>query len=203
MKVSIKYFYLMVILISVLFVVYIVRENDQIHKPISNSAMRMENPHKNMPDDSIHRNIFQNAPPSRENVSETFRNKLHELEMKYKRNPNNLESATELADFYLAAHDNSKAIEIYEKFRDKLSIESLFNLTVAYYNLKNYKKAEEITKLILKKKPDEYRAIFNLGSINASMGEKEQAKKYWNDVINRFPQTEEAKKAKELLAILK
>jgi tetratricopeptide (TPR) repeat protein len=123
--------------------------------------------------------------------------------MKYKANSKSVEAAVELADFYLAAHQNEKAIEIYEKFRDKLPVESLFNLTVAYYNLKNLEKAEEVTKYILKRKPDEYRAIFNLGSIRASMGDKETAKKYWNEVINRFPNTEEAKKAKEFLAVIK
>jgi tetratricopeptide (TPR) repeat protein len=163
----------------------------------------MQNLHQNMPDDSIHKNLFQNTTPSKENVSDAFRNKLHELEMKFKANPSKVEIAEELADFYLAAHQNEKAIDIYEKFRNQLSLDALFNLTLAYYNSKNLKKAEEITRFILKKKPDEYRAIFNLGSIKASMGEKEEAKKYWNEVINRYPKTEEAKKAKEFLAILK
>jgi len=196
-----KYFYLTLIVLSVLFLVYILNENNSGQRKVT-AKMGMENPHKNMPNDSIHKNIFQTTP-SKENVSESFRNKLHELEMKYKANSKSVEAAVELADFYLAAHQNEKAIEIYEKFRDKLPVESLFNLTVAYYNLKNLEKAEEVTKYILKRKPDEYRAIFNLGSIRASMGDKETAKKYWNEVINRFPNTEEAKKAKEFLAIIK
>ncbi|MFN4110969.1 MAG: tetratricopeptide repeat protein, partial [Ignavibacteria bacterium] len=71
------------------------------------------------------------------------------------------------------------------------------------YNIKNFDKAEEITKLILKKKPDDYRAIFNLGSINATKGNKELAKKYWTEVIEKYPETEEAKQAREFLTRLK
>lgn len=201
-QMKIKYFYLTLIFISALFLVYILRDNQKAQE-LNKSKVGMQNPHQNMPDDSIHKNIFQNTPPSKENVSEAFRNKLHELEMKFKANPEKVEVAEELADFYFAAHQNEKAIQIYEKFRNRLSIDALFNLTLAYYNLKDLKKAEEVTRFILKKKPDEHRAIFNLGSIKASMGEKEEAKKYWNEVINRFPKTEEAKKAKEFLAILK
>lgn len=198
---KIKYFYLALIFISALFLIYILRDNQSVSKV--NKSKVEQNPHRNMPDDSIHKNLFQNTTPSKENVSEAFRNKLHELEMKFKTNPNKVEVAEELADFYLAAHQNEKAIQVYEKFRNQLSLDALFNLTLAYYNSKNLKKAEEITRFILKKKPDEYRAIFNLGSIKASMGEKEEAKKYWNEVISRFPKTEEAKKAKEFLVMLK
>ena len=199
---KIKYFYLTLIFISVLFLIYILRDSRSVSK-MNKSKVVMQNPHQNMPDDSIHKNLFQNTPPSKENVSDAFRNKLHELEMKFKTNPDKVEVAEELADFYLAAHQNEKAIQIYEKFRNELSIEALYNLTLAYYNLKNLSKSEEITRFILKKSPNEYKAIFNLGSIKASMGKKEEEKKYWNEVINRFPKTEEAKKAKEFLAVLR
>jgi len=193
-----KYFYLMLVSLAIIFLIYIVRENQPESKMSS-----MPNPHKNIPQDSIHKNLFQQAKPSKENVSESFRKRLQELESKFKSNPKDVKTATELADLYLASHQNEKAIEIYESIRNKLSIESLFNLTLAYYNLKNFDKAEETTRLILKNNPNDYRAIFNLGSINASKGDKESAKKYWNEVINKFPNTDEAKQAKEFLARLK
>lgn len=193
-----KYFYLLLFALSVIFIIYIIRENQNTRL---NSIM--QNPHKNIPDDSIHKNLFQGSAPSKENVSETFRKKVQELETKIKTNPHNVEVVTELGDLYLAAHQDKKAIEIYETLRDKLSIETLFNLTLAYYNLKNLDKAEEVSKFILKKKPDEYRAIFNLGSINASKGNKDLAIKYWNDVIKKYPETEEAKQAKEFVMRLK
>jgi len=197
---KIKYFYLTLLFISALFIIYVVKDDQSMLETRKNE---FKNPIKNIPDDSIHKNLFQNTNPSRDNVSEAFRIKLHELEMKFKSKPDNVEIAEELADLYLASHQENKAIQVYEKFRNKLSIESLFNLTLAYYNLKNLEKAEDVTIYILRKKPNDYKAIFNLGSIRASMGDKEQAKKYWSEVINRFPQTEEAKKAQELLALLK
>ncbi len=193
-----KYFYLMIAVLSVIFLIFIIRNN-----PNNQNRSSMENPHKNIPDDSIHKNLFQGFSPSKENVSEAFRKKLRELENKLKSNPGDVETATELGDLYLSAHQDKKAIEVYETVRNKLQTESLFNLTLAYYNIKNFDKAEEVTKFILKKKPDEYRAIFNLGSINATKGNKELARKYWNEVIEKFPDTEEAKQAREFLARLK
>jgi len=193
-----KYFYLMIAVLSVIFLIFIIRNN-----PNNQNLSSMENPHKNIPDDSIHKNLFQGFSPSKENVSEAFRKKLRELENKLKSNPGDVETATELGDLYLSAHQDKKAIEVYETVRNKLQTESLFNLTLAYYNIKNFDKAEEVTKFILKKKPDEYRAIFNLGSINATKGNKELARKYWNEVIEKFPDTEEAKQAREFLARLK
>lgn len=198
-KMKMKYFYLALTIISIIFIIYVVREKNQLKE----DSRTINNPHQNLPNDSIHRKFFENPSPSKANVSEEFRKQLEKLESRYRSNPQEISVATELADLYLASHQEEKAIEIYEKVQVKLSIESLFNLTLAYYNIKNFDKAEEISKLILKKKPNEYRAIFNLGSINATKGNKEAAKKYWNEVIKNYPETEEAKQAKEFLARLK
>lgn len=194
-----KYFYLALTIISIIFIIYVVREKEQLKE--NNETNK--NPHQNMPSDSIHRKFFENPSPSSENVSEEFRRKLQQLESKYQSNPKDVNTATELADLYLSSHQEEKAIKIYENVRDKLSIEALFNLTLAYYNLREFDKAEEVSKFILKKKPDEYRATFNLGSINATKGNKEAARKYWNEVIKKYPESEEAKQAKEFLARLK
>lgn len=195
----IKYLYISIIFLSIVFFIYIVRNQ----RDTKVDTRTMKNPHSQMPNDSIHQNLFSKTNPSRENVSQEFRQKLQNLENKYHSNPDDLKTGIELADLYLAAHQNEKAISIYEKFRDKLPKETLFSLTLAYYNLKNFSKAEEITRLILKKYPDEYRAKFNLASIKASIGEKEIAKKLWTEIIENYPETDEAKQAKIFLERLK
>ncbi len=196
---KIKYFYLLIALLSIIFFIYITRNE----KDIEIDKRTMKNPHTQIPNDSIHKDLFSKSNPSRENVSQEFKKKLQDLENKYHSSPDDLNTGIELGDLYLAAHQNEKAITIYEKFKNKLPKETLFNLTLAYYNLKNYSKAEEITKFILKKYPDEYRAKFNLASIKAAIGEKEIAKKLWNEIIQKYRDTDEAKKAKIFLERLK
>ncbi|MEM4260729.1 MAG: tetratricopeptide repeat protein [Candidatus Woesearchaeota archaeon] len=198
-KLKVKHFYLILIIMIVIILVYAISNKNQ--------NQGLTNFNKNHPNkiltDSIHSKLFNKSIPSKDNVSIEFRKKLNELEGKYKANPTNLAIATELADNYLAAHKNQEAIKIYESFRDKLSIDLLFNLTSAYYNLGDFEKADEVSRYILKKNRNEYRAIFNLGSINATKGNKEAAKKYWEEVINNYPNTEEALKAKEFINKLK
>lgn len=195
----VKYFYLALFTLSIIFIIYLTRTNI----PKESKTTLMNNPHQNMPDDSIHQNIFKGNTPSKENVSEEFKKRLNELEKKFRDNPEDYKTGQELADLYLSAHQSEKAITIYEKIKLRASIESLYNLTLAYYNIRNLKKAEETTLYILKKNPNEYKALFNLGSIKATMGQTSEAKKYWMELITKYPKTEEAKTAKEYLARLK
>lgn len=196
---KIKYFYLFIAFLSIIFLIYITRNE----KDIKIDKRTTKNPHTQIPNDSIHKDLFSKSNPSKENVSLEFKKKLQDLENRYNSNPDDLNTGIALGDFYLAAHQNEKAITVYEKFRNKLPKEILFNLTLAYYNLQNFSKAEEITRLILKKYPDEYRAKFNLASIKATIGEKEIAKKLWTEIIQKYPDTDEAKQAKIFLERLK
>lgn len=196
---KIKYFYLTLFTLSIIFIIYLSRTD----KPKESKTTLMNNPHQNIPDDSIHQNIFKSVSPSKENVSEEFKKRLNELEKKFSHNPEDYKTGQELADLYLAAHQNEKAIYIYEKIKSQASLESLYNLTLAYYNIRNFNKAEETTRYILKKNPNEYKALFNLGSIKATMGQTKEAKKIWMELITKYPKTEEAKTAKEYLTKLK
>lgn len=159
---------------------------------------------RNIPLDSIHQKLLSNTP-SKENVSIEFKIKLKSLEEKVKMNPKDFDSKEELANLYLASHQTSKAIELYEELRKEApsKIEALYNLTSAYYEKMDFNKAEEVTLFILDKFPDEYKALFNLGAIKATKGEKSEARKILQDFIDKYPNVEESIKAKEYLSRLK
>jgi TolA-binding protein len=60
-------------------------------------------------------------------------------------------------------------------------------------------KADELTRSILNIDPDNEMAIYNTGAIEASRGNKEQAREIWTKLIEDFPGSETSDLAKNSL----
>lgn len=153
-----------------------------------------------MPDDDIHKGMGEEGDmPSGSNVTEDARKRLEEFKASYEKNPDDTLKAREYADILKMAHQNDKAIELYEKILEKDSkrIDLLLELTFLYFNNGNLAKAEELTNTILKIEKNNELAIYNSGAIAASKGDNQKAKSIWEGLAKKFPDTDIARIAKQ------
>lgn len=161
----------------------------------------------NMPADDIHnslRNNLNQSPGSSNVTSETL-NKLEELKNKFELSPDDTLIMLEYADFLVMAHKPMEAIPVYDKILsiDRKRIDVLFSLTSIYYDQGNFMIAEELTNRILNIDHSNVQAIYNSGAIEASRGNKDKARKIWENLLSSFPPSETTELAKNSLSRLK
>jgi tetratricopeptide (TPR) repeat protein len=156
-----------------------------------------------MPDDDIHRGLQNplNTPPGKDNVSEEIKHQLEMLKKAVDENPQDTLKLREYADLLAAAHRVDEAVVYYYKL---LNInprrpDIFFSLAFIYYQRKDYDKVEDLTNKILLYEPDNSQAKYNLGAVAAVKGEKEKARKIWEEVIKKYPGTEASELAESSL----
>lgn len=153
-----------------------------------------------MPDDDIHRDLQNPFSPSpgRDNVSEQTKHILEEMKKAVDANPDDTAAIREYADFLLAAHKPQEALTYYQQIinKDQRRPDILLSIAYVHFNNQNYDKAEEFVRRSLTIDKNNTDAIYNLGAILATKGEKDKAREVWEDLIKRFPGTEISQLAK-------
>jgi tetratricopeptide (TPR) repeat protein len=160
-----------------------------------------------MPDDEIHKSLKNKGgmTPSKENVNKEAMHQFEMLKKAYESNPNDTVKAKAYAQMLAAGHQPETAAKILEDIlaKDKKRIDILLLLTMVNYNLKKYDKAEDYTKRILAIDKNHSEANYNLGAIYAEQGRKEDARKIWESIIKKYPNTQASKYAVMALNNLK
>ncbi len=201
MKIKPIYIYGPVIIIAVLFLIFSTRQNN------SNSAESSPNTeNQQMPNDDIHKNLDNpmTETPTKDNVSANVTHQMEMLKKEVEKSPNDTTKLKEYADFLSAAHQPEKAIPYYEQIlnKDPKRTDILFSLTFIYYNQKDLGKAEEMTNKILSYDKNNEQALYNLGAIEATKGNKEKARQIWTDLINQDPNSQTSQMAENALKSL-
>ncbi|GAB4291366.1 MAG: hypothetical protein Kow0098_10560 [Ignavibacteriaceae bacterium] len=196
MKFKIYYLYLL-LAIAVAVILFVVSQTTP-EQSVSNTNIK----NGVMPQDEIHNQL--SAPPSGSNVSESVLHKLEMLEKEVMKNPDDSAKVRELADFLAAAHRPDQAIEYYESIlaKDSERIDILFSLSFIYFNKGDFSKAGELTKRILTIDPENVQAYYNTGAIAANIGNTDEARKIWTDIIENYPKSETKELAKNSLSQL-
>lgn len=135
------------------------------------------------------------ALPSRTNVNKSFAERVAALKKSVNENPENADHLIALAQLLMDGHQNNDAIVYFEKaalLRPK-DDSLLLDLSVCYFNAKEYDKALATSENILSANPSHSRALYNKGSILATLQRKKEAVAVWKDLIRRAPGSEEAK----------
>ena len=196
MKIKPVYFYLGLALIVVVYLLVSTQKNN-VNGIVTDPA------NKEINSDDIHQGM--NPPgqqvPSKSNVSGDILRHMEFLKKAFEESPNDTAKLKEYADFLYMAHQNEKALPLYERLV-KLKpgdIDARFTLTSIYYENRQLNKAEKETDIILSYDKNNPQALYNKGAIVAGKGEKEKAQKIWNDIISRFPESEAAQLARSAL----
>lgn len=198
MKFKIVYLYV-ILAAGVIVTLFILSSSD--NKTPQVTAGNIEN--QPVPDDEVHKGmqnpVGQN--PSKSNVSQEVYQKMDNLKKEVESSPGDTVKMREYADFVSAAHRPDEAIKYYEKILDinPKRNDILFSLSMVYFGKQNYDKAEECTNKILKNDKNNTQAMYNLGAIAASKGEKERAKVIWNKLVTDYPGDEASQLAKSSL----
>ncbi len=124
---------------------------------------------------------------------------LERLKQKYEANPKNLVAIDSLALMYYIAGSYEIASKYYA---EHLAIEpdnkSLkIYLGVTYHNLKRTDEAIALLNEVLDKESTNADALYWLGVIYASSGNKEEASKNWQAVVEKHPNTKIAQAAEQ------
>ncbi len=179
MKIKIQYIYLILFFV---FIVSLVIFSSSAREGNSGKLNEFE---QGMHDDDIHHGIEKSNfnAPSKSNVTKEALNKLNQLRMEYEKDPEDSPKIRNYADMLLLAHQNQKAIELYEKILkvDPKRMDVLFHLTYLYFNEGELDKAEETAKKILNLKNNHTLSLYNLGVILNTKGDFKQAKNYFKE----------------------
>ena len=200
MKFKAIYLYgiLAVVAVTILIVVGTQKASIPSQPPVTND--------QTMPDDDVHKQLKNqgSTTPGKENVSEEYKRKLAGLKQAVDNNPSDTLAMREYADFLSASHKMNEAISYYEKILEisPNRADIRFSLAVIYFNMQDYQKCEDENNKVLTFDPKNQMALYNLGAIAATLGNREKAKEYWNNVISINAQSETGQLAKESLTKL-
>ena len=197
MKFKPLYLYLTIVLAAVIILVIVASQNSDETTGVSSEL------NQNMPNDDVHKNLMKQGSnqPSKENVSEEYRNKMAELKAEVEKNPDDTLALKRYADFLSAAHNMNDAITYYEKILkvDPKREDIHFALAVIYYHKQDYARCEDENNQVLSFDPKNQMALYNLGAVAATRGEINKAKDFWNQVIAIDSESETSKLAQESL----
>jgi tetratricopeptide (TPR) repeat protein len=161
------------------------------------------NQSQNIPDDEVHQQLNNQGSnrPSKENISESYKQKLAELKTAVEKNPEDTLAIREFADFLAASHKMDEAINYYEKIltKDNKRTDIYFSLSLIYYRKNDFLKAEDQNKKVLTYDLQNQMALYNIGAIAATQGDLNKAKNFWDQVLKINPQSETGKLAAESL----
>jgi len=196
MKIKPVYLYGSLIIIAIVVLIFSTRQNEKtVNKNIQSDEQ--------MPSDEVHKQFQGNesSNPSKENVSTEYHERLNRLKAAVEENPNDTLKLREYADFLSAAHQSDEAVTYYNKILqiDGKRNDIRFSLAFIYYNQKKFDKAKEENMTVLKSDPNNQIALYNLGAIAATLGDKNSAKDYWNKVVKIDPESSTGKLAAQSL----
>lgn len=197
MKFKISYLYLL-LGVAVIVILFVLSNDNSTPETAPGNIENQE-----MPNDEVHKGLQNpvDGNPSRGNVSSEVYKKMEMLKKEVDANPNDTSKMREYAEFMAAAHKQDEAIVYYRKILnvDPKRNDVLFNLSMIYYTRQDFDNAEKYTSQILKNDKNNTQAMYNLGAIAASKGQKERARNIWNELITKYPDDETAELAKSSL----
>lgn len=143
-------------------------------------------------------------PPSKSNVAPAFTARVEELKQSVQKNPKNAPHLILLAQLLMDGHQNKEAIVYFEKAAliQPANDSLLLDLSVCYFNDRQYEKALKTTDRILSRDRYHSRALYNKGAILASIDRKKEAVSVWNVLLQHHPESDEAKTVREHISML-
>ncbi|MCB0731748.1 MAG: tetratricopeptide repeat protein [Ignavibacteriae bacterium] len=158
-----------------------------------------------MPNDEVHKSMMQKGSPNSGNVSNSFKQKLDDLKKFVEENPSDTSKIKEYADLLSAAHNPEKAIELYNHILtiDKNRIDILSSMAITYFNKNDFISAKKYFEEIIEVDPQNVEAQYNIGVVDARIGDINAARKQWEDLVANHPNTKMSDMAKESIEKLK
>jgi Flp pilus assembly protein TadD len=145
--------------------------------------------------------LVRPGSPSKENVSQTVKEKLDHLRSIVEKDPKNATARIELARLLQDSHNNQEAAKYFAEVLalEPRNVDARIDYSLCLFQLGKQQDAMEQCQQVLKVNASEPRALFNLGAIHANSGRPDSARSYWSKLISRHPGHELSVQAKENL----
>ena len=203
MKIKPIYIYIIILLLAVAALIIFTGRRNNATTPVTSG----DKSEKQMPSDSIHKNLKAPATPapSKDNVSEGFKQEMTNRQKAVEDNPKDTLKIREYADLLTAAHKSNEAIPYYEKIlkSNPRRTDILFSISVICFNKGDFANAEVYTKKILVVDKNNLQAQYNLGAVYASLQDFNNARLIWTKLANENPSSQLGALARESLGKLK
>ncbi len=199
MKIKPLYVYLLGIALAVV-VFFIVSKESGKSVTTQNNIVNQQ-----MPQDNIHKGLSMNGQaPNKNNVSKEIEQHMAMLKEAVEKSPNDTLKIREYADFLAAAHQQDQAMVYYDKILKVNPRRTDILSHIAYINYinRNFDNAEKYLKRIISVDKNNLQAVYNLGAIAFSRGDKAKAKQIWSKLAKEHPNTPMGNTAKKTLARL-
>ena len=187
-----RYIYLILFIVALITLVTFSSESNNVETIVENEVM---------PKDDVHNTFESNNSinPSGSNVSSSIITKMKDLEDYVQSNPNDTLKIKEYADLLAGAHNEDNALDLYILIlsKDEGRTDIISNISVLYYNKNMFPEAKEYIIKLIESDPKDTEAIYNLGVVEARMGDIDAAKKQWEDLSKNHPNTKMSDMAKE------
>lgn len=139
------------------------------------------------------------APPSRENVSQGVRETIAHLKSVVETDPSDVVSMIRLARMLHDAHNASEAAVYYERAisldgrNDSLRVD----YSLCLFEMGRVQEALQQNMVVYRRDHRNTQALYNLGAIHANTGRKDSAITYWNRLISTAPEDPLADRARQ------
>lgn len=140
--------------------------------------------------------------PSKENVTPDLQKHIEQLRLAIAKEPSNIVHSKALAILMMDGHNNKEAIKYFEQalrlqpYNNSL----LLDLSVCYFNEKNYERSMTVTNKLLSVNKNHPRALYNKGVILAVQGKSAESVKVWKLLLSVAPESEEADQVRSEMA---
>ena len=127
--------------------------------------------------------------------------KINNLEAKLNANPDDTKTLLELAHLNNDSGFYDKAIPLYQRYLEKFpeDADARVDMGVCMYNLRDFDGAIREMKKALKYAPNHQIGHLNLGVVNLTLGNNDEAREWFQKAYDLGPETDVGKRAKELL----
>jgi len=123
------------------------------------------------------------------------------LKDKLEQNPQDTQSAVQLANLYFDVGKFNQAIGYYKQAleNDPANTAVLIDLGVSYFNLNQADSAVIYMKKALQVQPDHKQGLYNIGIVYYNINQFDKAIAYWEQLIKTHPESQEAQNAKSFI----
>lgn len=143
--------------------------------------------------------------PGKGNVRQDFIQELNRLREKVKTQAaSDTSDVLRLARMLADSHFSAEALPLFERYHkvDPKNTDVMLDMALVYFQTEQIEKSYAITRKTIATDPANTTALYNLGALYAFEHKHDEAKKAWNDLISRYPKSEDAARAKESLVEL-
>ncbi len=205
-KIKPVYFYISGVVVLIITLYFIAQGNPDINSPEHMNAPPGNVTGQQMPQDAVHKGLENPIAekPSKKNVMPSIMQHMAELKKEVQAHPRDTVKLRDYAEFLLDAQMFDQSLFYYKKILaiNPRRVDVMTAMVYIYFSQNKLDDSEKYLNRILAVDKNNVNALYNLGAVSANKGNKARARELWSRIVNNYPKSPLAQKAKESLSQL-